>query len=45
MVNPFDLWPALLLIAATPAAGAAAGYALDAWLVLRDLRAGRTVNR
>jgi hypothetical protein len=44
-VNPLDLWPAVVLIALPLPIGVCAGYAVDAWLVLRDLRAGRTVNR
>jgi hypothetical protein len=44
-VNLLDLWPAAVLILATPAVGVCAGFAVDAWLVLRDLRAGRTVDR
>jgi hypothetical protein len=36
---------AVLLIFGTPAAGVCAGIAVDAWLVLRALRRGETVNR
>jgi hypothetical protein len=37
-VTALDLWPALVLIAATPLAGIAAGIVIDALLQLRDLR-------
>jgi hypothetical protein len=44
-VNPLDLWPAVVLTVLPLPIGVCAGFAVDAYLVLRDLRAGRTVDR
>jgi hypothetical protein len=44
-MNLLDLWPALVLMALPIPTGVCAGFAIDAWLTLRDLRAGRTVDR
>jgi hypothetical protein len=43
--NYLDLWPALLAIVLPIPTGVAAGFAVDAWLVLRALRRGETVDR
>lgn len=40
-----DLLPAIVLVVLPLPTGLAAGIATDAWLALRDLRAGRTVDR
>lgn len=44
-MNLLDLWPALVFVLLPIPLGVAAGFAVDAWLVLRDLRAGRSVDR
>lgn len=44
-MNPLDLWPAVVFIVLPLPIGVCAGFAVDAWFVLRDLRAGRTVDR
>lgn len=40
-----DVLPAIALVVLPLPTGVAAGIAADAWLALRDLRAGRTVDR
>lgn len=45
MSNLLDLWPAIVAILFPIPLGVAAGFAVDAWLVLRQLRRGETVDR